>query len=77
MEKLIFAIILLAALSGIPGAVTDARIEWAIELNSGDRAHVELRIESPGTVEWRILLRSRNLRLIGCGCLSHWRPCHA
>jgi hypothetical protein len=79
MEKLLFAILLLAALAGIPGASGDARIEWAIAFHDGGRMRAELKIEPSGRVDWKILLRGPILHLTGSGqsCLSHWGPCHA
>ncbi len=60
MEKLLVAILLLAALYGIPSTATDSRIEWTIVLNSDGQARAELRIEPSNRIEWRVLLRNQD-----------------
>jgi hypothetical protein len=78
MDKLIFVICLLAALSSIPSE-PDTRMDWEVALHAGRRCVTGLRIEFSGPYEWRIMLRCQILTLDyeARECLPHWRPGHA
>jgi hypothetical protein len=75
MDKLIFVICLLAALSSIPSGPNKARMDWEVALHASRRCVTDLRIDFSGPCEWQITLRWRILTLDyeAREGLSHWR----
>jgi hypothetical protein len=74
MDKLIFAICLLATLFSISSGPDTARMDWEFALHAGRRCVTDLKIEFCGPCEWQIVVRERIRTLRIC---SHWRPGHA
>jgi hypothetical protein len=79
MEKLLFAICLLAAVFTVPADPGPERSELEIAFHAGDALRVDLRMESDGPVVWKILLRTPILSLTYSdrGRFVGWRPRHA
>lgn len=77
MEKLLFVICILLALSSLPWIQTTGRASWDFSVRAGEGLRVDLQVETAGPVEWRVLARGRMLAYSGYGCIARWRSCHA